>query len=63
MENERRLRLSINKAKISVDLNRRLGVISPNLYGSTWDWRDSVRGDSVHGGIWVGDDGTIPHID
>ncbi len=55
--------MSINKAKISVDLNRRLGVISPNLYGSTWDWRDSVRGDSVHGGIWVGDDDTIPHID
>ena len=55
--------MSINKAKISVDLNRRLGVISPNLYGSTWDWRDSVRGDSVHGGMWVGDDDTIPHID
>ena len=55
--------MSINKAKISVDLNRRLGVISPNLYGATWDWRDSVRGDSVHGGMWVGDDDTIPHID
>ncbi len=45
-------------AGVTVSLDRTLGTISPNLYGTTWDWRDSASG-----GIWVGEDASMPQID
>ena len=47
-----------NFAGVTVRLKERLGKISPLLYGTTWDWRDSASG-----GIWVGEQSAIHHID
>ena len=50
--------MPVSSASVTVSLDRRLGTISPRIYGTTWDWRDSAWG-----GIWVGDHASIPHID
>ena len=49
--------MRVMKAQVTVRPDQGLGTISPYVYGTTWDWRDAHWG-----GIWVGEESSIPHL-